>query len=157
MVVLDASRPLDDDDLELLRETAALPRLVVGNKSDLAAAWSSVGGGRAGRAGVVEDRRRPRRPAAASCARRSKDRGARRVPRDTAAVTNVRHAALLERARAGAASRAATSVEQPGGPVPEEFVLTDLQDARAALEEVTGKRTSEDLLRHIFSRFCIGK
>ena len=28
---------------------------------------------------------------------------------------------------------------------------------RAALEEVTGKRTSEDLLRHIFSRFCIGK
>jgi adenylosuccinate lyase len=28
-------------------------------------------------------------------------------------------------------------VEQPGGPVPEEFVLTDLQDARAALEEVT--------------------
>jgi tRNA U34 5-carboxymethylaminomethyl modifying GTPase MnmE/TrmE len=45
----------------------------------------------------------------------------------------------------------------PGGPVPEEFVLTDLQDARAALEEVTGKRTSEDLLRHIFSRFCIGK
>jgi len=26
-----------------------------------------------------------------------------------------------------------------------------------ALEEVTGKRTSEDLLRHIFSRFCIGK
>ena len=45
----------------------------------------------------------------------------------------------------------------PGGPVAEEFVLTDLQDARAALEEVTGKRTSDDLLRHIFSRFCIGK
>jgi tRNA U34 5-carboxymethylaminomethyl modifying GTPase MnmE/TrmE len=41
--------------------------------------------------------------------------------------------------------------------VPEEFVLTDLQDARAALEEVTGKRTSEDLLRHIFGRFCVGK
>ena len=36
-------------------------------------------------------------------------------------------------------------------------MLTDLQDARAALEEVTGKRTSEDVLRHIFSRFCIGK
>ena len=47
--------------------------------------------------------------------------------------------------------------EAAGGPVAEEFVLTDLQDARAALEEVTGTRTSEDLLRHIFSRFCIGK
>ena len=76
--------------------------------------------------------------------------------RDTAAVTNVRHAALLERAR-GALRRAAEAVDAPGGPIAEEFVLTDLQDARAALEEVTGKRTSEDLLRHIFSRFCIGK
>ena len=76
--------------------------------------------------------------------------------RDTAAVTNVRHAALLERARV-ALRRAGDAWKQPGGPVAEEFVLTDLQDARAALEEVTGKRTSEDLLRHIFSRFCIGK
>jgi tRNA modification GTPase len=71
-------------------------------------------------------------------------------------VTNVRHAALLERARV-ALGRAGDAVEAAGGPVAEEFVLTDLQDARAALEEVTGKRTSEDLLRHIFSRFCIGK
>jgi tRNA modification GTPase len=41
--------------------------------------------------------------------------------------------------------------------LPEEFVLADLQDARAALEEITGQRTSEDVLAHIFSRFCIGK
>ena len=82
--------------------------------------------------------------------------GSSAVPRDTAVITNVRHAALVDRARE-ALRRACESVESPGGPVPEEFVLTDLQDARAALEEVTGKRTSEDLLRHIFSRFCIGK
>jgi tRNA modification GTPase len=42
-------------------------------------------------------------------------------------------------------------------PAAEEFVLADLQEARAALEEVTGKRTSDELLNHIFSRFCIGK
>jgi tRNA U34 5-carboxymethylaminomethyl modifying GTPase MnmE/TrmE len=36
-------------------------------------------------------------------------------------------------------------------------VLADLQDARAALEEVTGKRTADDVLAHIFERFCIGK
>ena len=40
---------------------------------------------------------------------------------DTAAVTNVRHAALLERARA-ALRRALEAVEAPGGPVAEEFV-----------------------------------
>jgi tRNA U34 5-carboxymethylaminomethyl modifying GTPase MnmE/TrmE len=41
--------------------------------------------------------------------------------------------------------------------MPEEFVLADLQDARAALEEITGRRTSEELLAHIFTRFCVGK
>jgi tRNA modification GTPase len=76
--------------------------------------------------------------------------------RDTAAVTNVRHTALLERAR-DALRNALQAVESPEGPVAEEFVLTDLHEARIALEEVTGKRSSEDLLRHIFSRFCIGK
>jgi tRNA U34 5-carboxymethylaminomethyl modifying GTPase MnmE/TrmE len=39
----------------------------------------------------------------------------------------------------------------------EEFVLADLQDARAALEEVTGRRAPEDVLAHIFEKFCIGK
>jgi len=41
--------------------------------------------------------------------------------------------------------------------LPEEFVLADLQEARAALEEISGRRTSEDVLSHIFARFCIGK
>ena len=41
--------------------------------------------------------------------------------------------------------------------VPEEFVLSDLQEARAVLEEVTGRRTSRDVLDAIFSQFCIGK
>jgi tRNA U34 5-carboxymethylaminomethyl modifying GTPase MnmE/TrmE len=44
-----------------------------------------------------------------------------------------------------------------GGETPEEFVLTDLQAARASLEEIGGARTNEDLLRHIFQKFCIGK
>ena len=43
------------------------------------------------------------------------------------------------------------------GDTPEEFVLTDLQAARARFEEIVGVRTTDDLLRHIFERFCIGK
>jgi tRNA modification GTPase len=76
--------------------------------------------------------------------------------RDTPEMTNVRHIRLVERANAalGRARRAALS---EGEPLPEEFVLADLQEARAAFEEVTGKRTPEDVLAHIFSRFCIGK
>jgi tRNA U34 5-carboxymethylaminomethyl modifying GTPase MnmE/TrmE len=44
-----------------------------------------------------------------------------------------------------------------GRSLSEEFVLADLQETRAVLEEVTGKRAAEEVLRHIFSRFCIGK
>jgi tRNA modification GTPase len=73
--------------------------------------------------------------------------------RDTVGVSNVRHIGLLERvseaidrARAGAAAGA-----------PEEFVLADIREAIEALEEITGKRSSDDVLQAIFSRFCIGK
>ncbi|MGE5814620.1 MAG: tRNA uridine-5-carboxymethylaminomethyl(34) synthesis GTPase MnmE, partial [Acidobacteriota bacterium] len=73
--------------------------------------------------------------------------------REGAAVTNIRHLALLDRAAVSLArARDAASIAQP-----EELVLADLHEARAALEEVTGKRSSDDLLNEIFSRFCIGK
>ena len=39
----------------------------------------------------------------------------------------------------------------------EELVLADLAAARRAFDEVVGKRTSEDVLRVIFERFCVGK
>jgi tRNA modification GTPase len=71
-------------------------------------------------------------------------------------MTNVRHARLVERAH-DALTRARVAASQEGGALPEEFVLVDLQDARAALEEISGRRTPEDVLEHIFSRFCIGK
>jgi tRNA modification GTPase len=75
------------------------------------------------------------------------------VSAEPAAITNLRHVVLLDRAldalrgaRASAASEAY-----------EELVLADLHDARAALEEVTGRRSADDLLTEIFDRFCIGK
>ena len=39
----------------------------------------------------------------------------------------------------------------------EELVLVDLTRARESLEQVTGRRAPDDLLLHIFTRFCIGK
>jgi tRNA modification GTPase len=71
-------------------------------------------------------------------------------------ITNVRHIALVERARE-ALERARAAALSETGAMPEEFVLADLQDARAALEEVTGRRAPDEVLTHIFSRFCIGK
>jgi tRNA modification GTPase len=84
--------------------------------------------------------------------------------RDTVMVTNVRHETLLRMARESVA-RAIANLDQAGPPTvrgtsemaSEELVLADIADARHAFEEVTGKRTSEDVLRRIFERFCIGK
>jgi len=153
LLVVDRSCPIDEADKDLLHETADVPRLVVATKSDLPPAWRDADDLQAiavsSNTGIGLDALR-------SAIRTGLDAANPATAPDTAAVTNVRHAALLERART-ALCRAVEAVEAPGGPVAEEFVLTDLQDARAALEEVTGKRTSDDLLRHIFARFCIGK
>lgn len=71
-------------------------------------------------------------------------------------ITNIRHLELLDRALRSITA-AGEAVAPAGGALSEEFVLADLQRARAALEEITGRRTSEDVLQHVFSRFCIGK
>jgi tRNA modification GTPase len=73
--------------------------------------------------------------------------------RDVPAITNVRHVDLLSSARA-ALERAEAAVRAG---TPEEFVLADLNEARRRLEEVTGARTSDEVLHAIFDRFCIGK
>jgi len=74
--------------------------------------------------------------------------------RDRPAITNVRHIVLVQRAH-DALLRAATAAHDAA--MPEEFLLADLQDARDALEEISGRRATEDLLTHIFANFCIGK
>lgn len=149
LVVLDGSAPLDEDDRALLRDTAGDSTLLVANKSDLAPAWPDDGAGRAvirmsALTGAGLDELRAR-----LLAHIDASGGEREVP----AVTNIRHAELLARAR-DSLDRAAAAARDG---IPEEFVLSDLNDARALLEEITGTRTPDDVLGHIFSNFCIGK
>ena len=129
------------------RETTEYKGLTVANKADLPAAWDAqdtiVVSARTG-AGLDDLRR---------CIVESLDVD---LLRDRPAITNVRHIALVERAH-GALSRARAAALADGGAMSEEFVLADLSDARAALEEISGRRAPGDVLEHIFSKFCIGK
>ena len=148
LLVLDRSEPLADEDCRLLDETSKTNRVVVLNKSDLpsettrtfpeAVAVSALSG---------DGFDALRRTIATTLV------GEERL-RDEARISNTRHIALLEQCRASldTARRAAET-----GNVPEEFLLIDLQAARLRLDEIVGRRTSEDVLRHIFERFCIGK
>ena len=150
IVLLDRSRPLTMDDRELIGITSSRPRVVAWNKIDLppalplepldpiqAVAISATTG-----KGIDK-----------LIAAMSSTLGSVEIPRDQPQVTNIRHVALLERARESL-ERASAALETQ---VSEEFPLLDLQEAGAALQEITGQRTSDDLLTHIFERFCIGK
>ncbi len=137
---------IDDDELP---ETAVGQCLVVRNKSDIGAPNAGVLPGAiavSARTGEGLEELRQRLVEILD----------REPKRDRPDLTNVRHIALVERAHA-ALGRARQASCAETGSMPEEFVLADLQDARAALEEITGKRAPEELLAHIFSRFCIGK
>lgn len=68
-------------------------------------------------------------------------------------VLNERHRNCLNQA-AAALDRTIQAIQTS---VPVEFVSAELSLVLAALEELIGKTTSEDILDRIFSRFCIGK
>jgi tRNA modification GTPase len=146
VVVLDGSLPLADDDTRLLEETAGRTRLIVSNKSDQAAAWRREDAldVSALRGDGIDSLRRAIVYALTEG----------ESLRDSVAVSNVRHVALLERTRTHLIqAQAAAAIDRAS----EEFVLADLHAARASLGEVMGVGTSEDVLRHIFEKFCIGK
>lgn len=150
LVVLDSSREMTDEDRGILAETSNQLRVVVLNKSDLAAAVAEPGVAISARTGAGLD---DLIAAIANALNGGDNPLGLADKRDQPTVTNVRHTALLERARA-AVIRA---TEALAGEVSEEFPLLDLQEAAHALQEITGRRTSDDLLHHIFAKFCIGK
>jgi len=72
---------------------------------------------------------------------------------DSILVTNLRHAAALERASQGV-EQARRSVEEGRQG---ELIALDLRIAADALGEITGVITTDEILERIFAEFCIGK
>lgn len=68
-------------------------------------------------------------------------------------VTNVRHRQMLDKA---IKSLEAAGAAHEGG-LPLDFVTIDIKESAEYLGQITGESVSEDVVREIFSRFCIGK
>jgi tRNA modification GTPase len=68
-------------------------------------------------------------------------------------ITNERHKACLEQALRSLDGGIA-SIENGAS---QEYAAFDIREAASALAEITGEFTSEEVLNHIFARFCIGK
>lgn len=72
---------------------------------------------------------------------------------DEVYITNIRHKAALEEAK-----RSLDMVEQSiEDSMPEDFFSIDLLGAYEALGSITGESLGEDLVNEIFSKFCTGK
>ena len=72
---------------------------------------------------------------------------------DEVYITNIRHKAALEEAK-----RSLDMVEQSiEDNMPEDFFSIDLLGAYEALGSITGESLGEDLVNEIFSKFCTGK
>ena len=153
IVVVDRSRTLEPEDWVVLEETVSVPRVVVVNKADRPASWPSGTLSLPETAVSVEVSARTGDGITLLKERLRDVLVGNAVLRDTPAVANSRHVELLQRAE-GALGVAEEAVAREAA---EEFVLADLGRARLALEELTGQRTPDDVLRHIFDRFCIGK
>lgn len=161
LLVLDGSEPLTADDERLLDDVAE-PRIVVVNKSDIAEAdlFGAQGLQPQGDSQGLKPLCSRMRVSATSGAGLDELRSAIVTSlsgvdqwRDTPAVSNQRHLQCAEDARA--AIKRASDAAAAGAT--EEIVLVELTEARTALETLTGRRTPDDVLAHIFSHFCVGK
>ena len=151
LVVLDGAEEVGPSDRELLDQTANNRRLVVMNKSDLAA-FKPVSSC-LGVAQAINVSARTGEGLDALRAAMLESLNSAGIDDQGLLITNVRHYDLLCRTQqelelAREALRARRS---------EELVLVPLHNALKYLGQITGETTTEDILSEIFATFCIGK
>ena len=151
LLVCDGTAIPGDEERALLAELGERA-VVVRSKADRPAAWDALPGGetvavsaRTG-AGLAElEAVLGRRGAALLPAARAEEQGLM--------LTNARQTDAVRRALE-AVRRAEEGL---GAGLPPDLLLTDVEDALAALGELTGRTVREDVTDRIFSRFCVGK
>jgi tRNA modification GTPase len=148
LVVVDRSRPIEGEDLELMEKAKSQGRsIVVGNKCDLPRA-AELAGTFVAVSALTGDGVDALRQAilnaiapegAADC--------------ESGFITSLRHEQLLrESLEYLAKARVAVSAD-----IPHEMLLLDLYGALRPIDAITGATTADDILNRIFSTFCIGK
>ena len=151
LVLIDASRPAQDQDFALLQEAMALaPTILVWTKGDLPQAPIPVVNMELPPSVTVSAKVRDLDELCneISCA----------FPQDLwggygEILTNARQEEAASRARE-AVRRARGALE--AGMTPD-ALLTDVEEALSALGELTGQSVREDVTDRIFSKFCVGK
>ncbi len=155
LLVIDRARPLSHYDLNLLREIDKDNTVVVINKIDLPARLSEE---------KIDSifRGLPKVKISALTGVGFKELGKvilgkvvdKRIDASTTPIIpNLRHKIALSKA-AEFLKKASTNITN-GFPL--EIVAADLSWAKDAIDEITGNKTSEEILNTIFTNFCVGK
>ncbi len=152
--VADASRPLDDNDEEIIEMIRDKQTIVLLNKSDLDMVVTKE-----------ELQEKLNKPMIVISAK--EEQGIKELEEtlkemffhgdisfnDEVYITNIRHKTALQDA-AESLEKVLISIENG---MPEDFYSIDLLDAYESLGSITGETIGEDLVNEIFSKFCMGK
>ena len=155
LFLLDASRPLTNEDIETFASLPPVPVIIVVNKMDLpqlldSAQWQQLAGAYTvvpisakERTGFVELERAIERLVLEGAGWNS----------EMFFVSNARHYESLDQARTSLLS--ALTALRDGLPL--DCATIDLRAALAALGQITGETVSDEIVREIFAKFCLGK
>lgn len=153
LVVVDQSRPLQEEDRQILETARGRQALIVLNKEDLQPAFAteelqsyglpllSISASTGAGMGELKD-------AMLSLALKQGLTAAQ-----SALLANTRHIELVRQSRE-ALQRALDTIEA-GMPV--DCAIVDIREAWELLGSITGDTVHDDIIEEIFSRFCLGK
>ena len=155
LLVIDRSRPLNQYDLKLLQKVDKTTTIVVINKIDLPAKLSEKKINSVAKrflkvsvsALTGEGFKRLNKAIFNKVVNKSIDMHPAPI------IPNLRHKTALTNASVFLKK---ASINLIGG-FPLEIVAADLSWAKNAIDEITGNKTTEEILNNIFSRFCLGK
>lgn len=155
LMMLDASRPLEQEDKEILSFIQGKHNIVLLNKADLEQKLSHA---------ELEQYVSKKQILSVSVkhntgfdalidAIKTMFFSGQTATADDALLGNTRHKTALFQAKE-AMGRCLVTIQTR---MPEDFISMDLQDASHALGEITGDVTDEEIIDRIFTKFCLGK
>ena len=153
LVVLDGSEYLTDEDRALLKLSAGKKSIIVVNKNDLSQRLDLDEVATLGTEAQVAAVSAKTQTGLAELSNSLRELLLGSPSEPAIVLTNLRHKSALVRSKESLC-RSVMTLKQCRPP---DFVAVDLNEAREALEEVTGLINNGDILERVFSNFCIGK
>ena len=155
LCVIDASKPLTDQEQDILADVSGKNTIVLLNKTDLGTVVDAESIQSLGQFTAVESISAANGDGTAIVAKWVKELvyGGQVSANHKELLSNVRHIALMQQAKDNI-DQAIANIDM-GMPI--DFIATDLRSAWEALGEITGDSLHESMVDELFSRFCLGK